>query len=353
MTELKTYATHFCGIGGACWGLEQAGLKCNFAIDLLDYAVEFRRKNIGHQAACGDITTYTHGLNDAAQLLWTSFPCTTFSTSAREQVLAKAKFGIQDKRDELFLCSLEYVRQFKPDFFVCENVMGLMTRDADGVGQGSLTNIREVFMKAGYHVEWNVLCASNFGVPQKRERVFIIGAREDLGLSGLIPHEEEREKGEPPGVPFSAIAEYGTTLGEAWGDKTYRTAFKKASRTGVEMQIVFPADYLPTITCGWGGGATRKKVAIVDHGPDGTAFLRHPTLRECARAQGFPDGWAYPENKSKAWVLVGNAVASSVAKAIGEHLRKLSLGQRPPSKKKLSASRIAQYVKDYHDEIPP
>jgi DNA (cytosine-5)-methyltransferase 1 len=371
--EIKTYANHFCGCGGACYGLEQAGLECMFAIDYLDVAVEYRKKNLGHQAELGDITQYVHKKSDAADLLWTSPPCQTFSTSAREQAVAKKKLNQKDKRDALFLTSLEYCIEFKPKFFVLENVMGLLTHNADGFGGGTLQNMIAAFSGIGYDVEWNVLKSTDFGLPQKRERVFIIGARKELKLSGLIPNDGSDPMGFPTRTPptFGTIMQKGIRE-KAWGHPTYRTALAKAKRTGIDITVVMPEDLLPTITCGWGGGATRKKVAIADivkewnpHpslGPGAhiseptsqTPFLRHPTVLEGARAQGFPDSWEWPDSETNAWTLIGNAVSSPVSKAIGEHLIALSRGERPKAKTVLPAKRIAEYVKAFRggDEVP-
>lgn len=358
---IKTYATHFCGVGGACLGLERAGLECVFAIDNKPLAVEFREKNIGHKAVLGDITSYEHQPSDSADLLWTSPPCQTFSASAYEQTLAKKKLGIGDKRDHLFLCSLEYVRQFKPKFFVLENVVGILSHGADGVGNGTRENVIRSFANEGYNVEWNVLCSADFDVPQLRDRVFIVGARKELGLSGLLPDDNTDAQGRPlvARPTFSKVMEYNVTS-KAWKGKTYKTALKAFQRTGRFITVLMPDEQIPTITCGFGGGATRKKVGICDYTMEsrdvrGVDFVRHPTVLEGARCQGFPDSWVWPENESDAWTLIGNAVTSTVAQAIGRHLIELSNGGRPKSKKTLSSSRIAEYVRSYGkeaDEVP-
>lgn len=362
---IKTYANHFCGCGGACYGLDQAGLKCVLAIDYLPVAVEYREKNLGHRAELGDITQYVHKKSDAADLLWTSPPCQTFSTSAREQAVSKKKLNQKDKRDALFLSSLEYCIKFKPKFFVLENVMGLLTHNADGLGGGTLQNMISAFARAGYDVEWNVLRSADFGLPQKRERVFIIGALKELKLSGLVPDDGSDSMGFPTRTPptFGTIMQTGV-WGKAWGHATYRTALAKVKRTGVDITVVTSEDILPTITCGWGGGATRKKVAIADvfeeyyQTPTGSRgkvpFLRHPTVLEGARAQGFPDSWVWPKSETDAWTLIGNAVSSPVSRAIGEHLMALSLGDRPKAKTVLPAKRIAEYARAFRgsDEVP-
>jgi DNA (cytosine-5)-methyltransferase 1 len=367
--EIRTYATHFCGLGGACWGLEQAGLECRLAIDYLDYAVKCRLNNLGHEALCMDINEHDPGPKDAADLLWTSPPCQTFSSCSREWVYENK----DDRRNNLFLNSIRYLDKAKPRFVVMENVPGLETHGVNHEGSGTLDTMIGYMKRAGYHVEWNTLDPKDFGLPQGRQRVFVVGSRD--GEKGLIPAEPML----PSMATFGSIMERGSEA-LAWGKCTYETALNKVRRLAkkhgsfgltvvadddvaglvnsppavtfpaVERQPAIRARYqlddmityvraiagrastcLPTITCGWGGGATRKKVAILDEA-GGRFFLRHPSVREGARAQGFPESWSFPENDSKAWTLVGNAVASPVAKAIASHLVAISRGERPRSK---------------------
>jgi len=353
---IKTYATHFCGVGGACLGLEQAGLKCLFAIDNKAIAVEFREKNLGHKAVLGDITSHEHKSCEAADLLWTSPPCQTFSISAYEQTLKKKKIGLKDKRDNLFLCSFEYVRKFHPMFFVLENVLGLLTHGHYGNGTGTRENMIRSFASEGYDIEWNILNSADFGVPQLRERVFIVGARKDLKLNGLIPDDHSDEQGYPTGERpgYGTVMEEHVT-GKAWNGKTYKTALKAYYRTGRYITVLMPDEQIPTVTCGFGGGATRKKVGICDHTVDGLAFVRHPTVLEGSRCQGFPDKWVWPKNESEAWTLIGNAVTTNVAEAVGRHLVSLALGRKPSSKKTLPPGRIAEYIRNYGkeaDQVP-
>lgn len=326
---LNTYSTHFCGCGGACYGIEQAGLSCVKAIDYLDFAVEYREKNIGHKATLMDISEYEPAPEDAADLLWTSPPCQTISSSAREKVNQRAKLRTSDIRDTLVLASVRYAMELRPKYVVVENVMGLMTRNASKNGDGMMNDWRKAFEAIGYHTEWNVLNSADFGVPQRRERVFIVASRE--GKKGLIPKEPKAKR-----TTLADIMENGV-LDHAWGAPTYVTAYNKVTKLALKhgefgIDILSGKDLFPTVTCGWGGGATRKKVAVLDETPDGVPFLRHPTVREGARAQGFPDSWVFPESDSKAWTLIGNAVASPVSKAIVEHLKLVEDGACPPAK---------------------
>jgi DNA (cytosine-5)-methyltransferase 1 len=261
------------------------------------------------------------------------------------------------------LASLQYVRYFKPRFFVLENVSGLVEHDHDGAGNSTLSMFREAFSEEGYHVEWNVLNARYFGLPQSRPRVFVIGSLN--GEKGLIPAHPKL-----PSPSFGDIMERGRE-DLAWGSTTYATAMEKIQRTGIGITVVeekdrkpirtirddhdfLPRNMFPTLTCGFGGGPTRKKCAVLDKTTSGVPFLRDPSPREGARAQGFPDAWQFPENHTHAWTLIGNAVASPVAEAIARHLIAISEGKSPKAKVGMSKDEVRNnMIRRQGDDLPP
>jgi len=261
-----------------------------------------------------------------------------------------------------------YVERFRPRFVVLENVMGLLSHVSNGKRGETFAEMRRSFDSLGYHVEFNVLNALNFGLPQMRERVFIVASRD--GEEGLIPPETQPEK--RPRFADIRLRQYREGV---WSPATYKTAFNKVADERGNMTLVDDDDVLPTVTCAWGGGATRKRVGIIDRyscykppssGHYGTianpvtgkpapmnynpraeedcVFVRHPALLEGTRAQGFPDYWEYPKSESLAWNLIGNAVPPPMSNAIALHLRKVARGENPASKECLSASRIAKYT---------
>jgi DNA (cytosine-5)-methyltransferase 1 len=362
---LKTYATHFCGIGGACLGMEQAGLQCVHAIEWMKPQIEYREKNLGHRAVHADITEYKFRKSDAADVLWTSPPCQAFSSAGREQNLAAHESGDEDVQEEfvfkenLFLSSIRYVEQLKPRFVVLENVTGLLSHKSER-GEPTLLRMINTFKDIGYHVEYNVLNAK-YLLPQDRERVFLVCSRD--GETGLIPLEDT---GASP--RFADIMEHGVkrycydnTVVNKVMTNTYRTVYECVARNSRKNKQEYrfsvigndeaSASILPTITCAWGGGATRKKVAIVDHA-DGLCFLRHPTPREGARAQGFPDSWVLPESDHLAWEMIGNAVPVQVARSIAWHLKSIASGAKPPAKRALTGKRIPKYAQQYSEGQP-
>lgn len=343
---LKTYATHFCGVGGACRGLHDAGLECVLAVDLWDGALKVREHNLGHKGLCKDVFAVEAQPEYAADLLWTSPVCQSFSTASRDKASAKAKEGEMEVRDDLYLASVKYVKDFRPAYFILENVVGLLTYKGN-TPDATFVQMRKAFDELGYHTEYNIIDSHDWGLPQHRERSFIVGSRD--GKKGLIPKAPRQ-----PAPTAALILEHGI-LDAAWGAKTYRTAIEKVERTGIPITVILgnddPRDIFPTVTCGWGGGATRKKVCVVDKTPDGVAFLRHPTVKEGAQAQGFPLDWQWPENDSDAWTMIGNAVSPPVAKGLVEHLQQIEAGERPPRAK--MHPKIPKYLKDFADDLMP
>lgn len=358
MGRLKTYATHFASIGGACWGLEQAGLECALAIELEEERVQLRKNNLGHQGVAIDIREYDFGPKDRADLLWTSPPCTMLSSASREYA------DPNHPLNQLYKESIRYCKQFRPKYFILENVMGLLTHKGDkrggndGKRQPYTWEIwKREFSELGYHVELNVLNSKFFGLPQNRERVFMVGSLE--GKTGLIPAENLKIQ-----TTFEDIMEKGS-ISECYAQQSYWTILECIARNTkkhgqeypwkiVGPNSLFPKhnppldpykhNILPTITCSFDGGPTRKKVSVIDS-RDGINYMRNPTVREGARAQGFPEDWEFPDSVSTAWHFIGDAVSSNVARAIVEHLVKLESGGRPACKREMTASRISRYVR--------
>lgn len=359
------YITHFAGVGGACHGLHQAGLKCVVAIDCSDLpAIDKEGRPIldrnGHQKIMGDgpcIQVRQKLLGDAAGeglkiriedyfltdekkkyihakeehfkdifLIWSSPPCKKFSQAN--------KASAADLRlENLYRETLKSVAIIRPKFFILENVKGLLSHG------DKLLEIMNAFEKEGYHVEWKLLDSrKDFGLAQHRERIFIIGSRD--GHRRLFPNKDFKIK---PKL-FSEIR-CNKATDWALNDHSYWTMNEKISKLvkkngnfkirviGCKKHQGTSADFMPTVTCGWGGGITRKKIAVADcivikRGQKRRRlwFLRHPTLLEAIKGQGMPEEWLpilEDQGKTFAFNLVGNAVSCPVSKALAEHLVKI------------------------------
>ena len=165
----------FAGCGGLDLGFIQAGYNVIWANDFFEDAVKTYRKNIGNHIVLGDITKIKSSeIPNNFDILLGGFPCQGFS-------IANTKRSMKDERNFLYLEMLRIIKDKKPKFFLAENVKGLMSIEKGLV----LEMIINDFKKLGYNVNYKLLKASEYGVPQNRERVIIIGNR--IGVENEFP----------------------------------------------------------------------------------------------------------------------------------------------------------------------
>ncbi len=165
----------FSGAGGMDLGFLNAGFEIIWANDFFEDAVNSYRKNIGKHMIHGDITKISSSdIPDGADVIIGGFPCQGFS-------VANTKRSMEDKRNFLYREMLRVIRDKKPKFFVAENVKGLLSMEKGKVFE----MIKSDFESLGYKVEARVLNAAEYGVPQARERVVIIG--NNIGVQNPYP----------------------------------------------------------------------------------------------------------------------------------------------------------------------
>jgi DNA (cytosine-5)-methyltransferase 1 len=167
----------FAGAGGMDLGFKNSGFDIVWANDFNKYAAETYRHNFGDHIVLGDITQIpSEEMPDDIDVVIGGFPCQGFS-------VANTKRNMEDKRNFLYLELLRVVRDKKPKFFVAENVKGLLSMSKGKV----IELIKSDFEKIGYKVDYKVLNAADYGVPQARERIIIIGNR--LGMENVYPNK--------------------------------------------------------------------------------------------------------------------------------------------------------------------
>lgn len=319
----------FAGAGGLALGLEQAGFHSKGLVEIDKYACQTLRKNRPEWNVIEKdiIKVVEEGIRNyidipvgELDLLSGGYPCQAFSYAGK-------KMGLSDARGTMFYYFSLALEQFMPKMFLAENVRGLVNHD----GGKTLALMLKVFSDIGYTVKWHVLRALDYDVAQKRERIAIVGIRNDLvkkhNLSYAFPKpygyiltlrdvlqnvpksdgdkypESKRKVLElvPPGGYWRDLPE---DIAKAYMGKSY---YSGGGRTGMARRMSWDEPCL-TLTC-----SPAQKQTERCH-PDET---RPFTVREYARIQSFPDSWEFDCSTSNAYKQIGNAVPVNMAKAMG------------------------------------
>ena len=303
------------GAGGQAVGLEAAGFAHVGAIELEPAACATLRLN---RPAWHVIEGDVRGVDGAAfkgiDLLAGGVPCPPFSIAGKQ-------LGADDERD-LFPEAIRLVEQSRPLAVMLENVRGLATQTFS-VYRRSLIN---KLLHLGYEVNWRVLNASHFGVPQLRPRFVLVALRPQYAQHFQWPYPEPTivTVGEAIG---DLMAAHGWPGAPAWRRRANRIA--------------------PTLVGGskkHGGpdlGPTRARLQWVSLGVDGLGLADAPpspdfpadalprlTTRMVARLQGFPDTWLFAGRKTAAYRQIGNALPPPVARSVGEAIVRALVRQR-------------------------
>lgn len=316
----------FAGAGGLALGLERAGLKCSALNEIDKWACATLRKNRPDWNILeGDIKTHNYkAYKDNIDVVTGGFPCQAFSYAGK-------KLGLKDARGTLFYEFAKVVQTVRPSICIGENVRGLLSHDAGRTLEGMIAILDEI----GYRVAPpQVLKAINFRVPQKRERLILVGVRKDLAIDFDYPIPNNRiynledalKKGDlfSTDVPKSNGSSYPQHKVDVldlvppkgyWRDlpldiqKSYmqKSFYLGGGKTGMARRIGWDEPCL-TLTC-----SPAQKQTERCH-PDET---RPFTVREYARIQTFPDDWSFAGSVSQQYKQIGNAVPVNLAEEIG------------------------------------
>ncbi len=297
------------------------------------YAIQIYQKHFNHKNY-GDITKINEEELPDFDLIVGGFPCQSFS-------IAGKRGGFADTRGTLFFEIARIIRKKQPRLLLLENVKGLLSHDKGR----TFTTIVSTLDELGYDIQWQVLNSKNFGVPQNRERVFIVGHLRGTSRPEVFPIEATNRA-----TTFSKTIRTGgsksLTKKHAWdliqinkpkhsNDRVYgtdgisptlntmqggnRQPFVATRNDGMEVEMeisnaVTPDAYL-----------TSGKRKVVNGKSVLTSMydrrIRRLTPTECERLQGFPDGWTEGVSDTQRYKCLGNAVTVNVIEAI---MKKLS-----------------------------
>lgn len=290
----------FAGIGGFRLGMEQAGHKCvGFCeIDKFARASYKAIHDTSKEVELHDITSvsdeFVRGIG-SVDIICGGFPCQAFSIAGNRR-------GFEDTRGTLFFEIARFASILRPKYLFLENVVGLLTHE----GGATFSTILGTMDELGYNVERQVFNSKHFGVPQHRERVFIIGHLRGAGTKPIFPYGGTDGKTNQNNIKTINNPKKIREL------LKYESIWRVLDTTGV-------APTLDTMQ----GGNREPKIAIKDS-KTGDLRIRKLTPRECWRLQGFPD-WSFDKAKevnsnSQLYKQAGNSVTVPVIRAIAEKL---------------------------------
>lgn len=230
-------------------------------------------------------------------ILTGGFPCQSFSVIAQNP----KRLGYKDERGKLFFEMCRILKEKKPKVFIAENVKGLLSANK---GETFPLIIKE-FEKAGYYVKYKILNAAHYGIPQKRERIFIIGFRDKKVYDAFMFPETMTEK---KMVPISKIIEPEEYIGEEYYFSEKAVQGMKNTKNSSTMnkgRIQNTDQPCNTVT------SHLAKVSLNSTDPVLLTKNRYRmfTPREVARIQSFPDNFIFLKGRGKNYKALGNAVA--------------------------------------------
>lgn len=290
----------FSGIGGFALGFERAGFKFekHYFSEIDKYATSIYQGHFPDAVRLGDVRRVGDELGEI-DVVAGGFPCQSFSIAGKRR-------GFEDTRGTLFFELARILRDKKPRLFIFENVKGLISHDGGSTFKTIISTITEL----GYDCQWQVLNSKDFGVPQNRERVFIVGHIRGTARPEVFP------------IVRSTSQNIRKLIGGSQGNRVYSVG-----------------DISCTISSQ--GGGQGAKTGLYDVGfvnsTNGVAAhdgvkIRRLTPVECERLQSFPDNWTKHGvdgeliSDTQRYKCLGNAVTVNVITALAKEIKKAMEG---------------------------
>ncbi len=338
-----TFIDLFAGIGGIRMGFESIGGKCVFTSEWNKYSRQTYQENFGcdHEIN-GDITQIHEADIPAHNVLLAGFPCQPFSIAgvSKKNSLGKAHGFECTTQGTLFFDVARIIAYHRPSAFLLENVKNLQGHDKGKTFQVIRETLEE---ELGYNIAWKVIDAKRF-VPQHRERIFIVGFREnsdftfdnlklpDLAnapkLSSILHTEDGTEETEEPYTygEKALVSDRYTLSDKLWNFLVKYAAKHKEKGNGFGFGINGPNDYARTLSARYYKDGSEILIKQEGKNP------RRLTPRECARLMGYDrpgrPPFEIPVSDTQAYRQFGNGVVVPVIEAVAKHMKPHILGQK-------------------------
>lgn len=320
MEKLRV-ASLFCGCGGTDMGLlgdfdflgkhyDSNSMEIVYANDIDDNACNIFKENFNITPDSRDIREVKSDELPDFDILTGGFPCQSFSIIAQNP----KRLGVKDERGKLFFEMCRILRERQPKCFIAENVKGILTANK----RSAFPLIIKEFEDSGYEVQYKTLNSADYGVPQKRERVIIVGFRKDLHIGFNFPNVEIEN--EDAYTPLKKVIEADVDEKYYFSDRAVEGMMKKreSMNKGRAQDINKPCNTV---------GAHLAKVSLNSTDPvlmQGSRYRRF-TPREVARIQSFPDEFELVGSEAAQYRALGNAIPPVmfwyVARAVKEGLQ--------------------------------
>ena len=300
-----TAVSLFCGAGGLDLGFEKAGFRTIWANDFDKDACKTHQNWSKAEVVCGDISKIEMSNIPVSDVILGGFPCQGFSLSGPRK--------IDDSRNVLYKHYVKLVKQNRPAAFIGENVKGLLTMGGGEIVEAIISD----FAACGYDMYYQLVNAKNYGVPQDRERVIIVGFRKDLEVKSFSLPEYKGEA--------LTLADVLNDLPEAKEDEVCMAPFssrymsRNRKRDWDEVSYTIPA--------------MAKQVAIHPGSPDMVKMekdlwrfgdngkTRRLSWREAAAIQTFPKEMEFFGDLTSIYKQIGNAVPVNLAEFVANSIR--------------------------------
>jgi DNA (cytosine-5)-methyltransferase 1 len=297
----------FCGIGGFHLGFSKQGGECVFASDWDKYSQKTYADNFPDTPLNGDITKVPIAEIPEHNVLCAGFPCQPFSIAgvSKKNSLGR-KHGFEDERQgNLFFNIAAILEHHRPEAFVLENVKNLKSHDKGN----TFKVIHEILTKdLGYHVHYRIIDAQSL-VPQHRERIFIVGFRDERSFEWPEMPKEGPKLGD---ILDNKVPEKYTLTDHLWQYLQNYAAKHKAAGNGFGFGLVGPNDVARTLSARYHKDGSE---ILINQGKGKNP--RRLTIRECARLMGYPEAYKMDKvSDTQAYRQFGNSVVVPVVERV-------------------------------------
>ncbi len=310
----NTFIDLFAGLGGFRLALESLGAECVYSSEWDKFAQQVYKNNFGHSPE-GDITEISeHSIPDH-DILCAGFPCQAFSISGKQK-------GFEDSRGTLFFDVARIVKAKQPKVVFMENVKNFATHD----NGNTLNVVKNTMEELGYTFFQKVLNAVDYGIPQKRERIYMVCFHKSLNIESFnfpkgfkLTHYVEDFLLEESNIPKKLYVDredmyMSNKLDNQYSDKSIRLGI--VNKGGQGERIYSTKGIAITLSANGGGVFAKTGGYLVN----GRYRRLHP--RECARIMGYPDSYIISDNNNQAYKQFGNSVVIDVLQYIAIEIAK-------------------------------